>query len=120
MKTEKYLCICDYGQVRSGAMAWYIHGLNREDNRIKKLRFEAIAIGSVTSSKKTMKYFKKWADYVIDIRKWIPSDTYGSPNNQALMEMMPRIFEEFHENANHDDHEKRFKTWIGKEPGVRK
>ena len=98
MKTEKYLCICDYGQVRSVALAWYIHGLNREDNRINKLRFEAIPIGAVTSSKKTIKYMKAWADYVIDVRKYIPSDTFGTPTHPDLMEKVKMIFEDFHGN----------------------
>ena len=97
MKTKKYLCICDYGQVRSGAMAWYIHGLNRDEGRIRKLQYEAIAIGSVTSSKNTMKYFKKWADVVIDVRKWIPSDTYGNPNNDELMNKVREIWEEIND-----------------------
>ena len=97
MKTKKYLCICDYGQVRSVAMAWYIHGLNREDGRINNLQFEAIAIGSVTSSKRTMKYFKKWADVVIDIRKWIPSDTYGTPTHPELQEKVKEIWEKLRE-----------------------
>lgn len=97
MKTEKYLCICDYGQVRSAALVWYIHGLNRDESigRIPKLRFEAVAIGSVTSSKKTMKYFKKWADYIIDVRKWIPSDTFGTPTDPELQDKVKLIFEEF-------------------------
>lgn len=94
MKTKRYLCICDYGQVRSVAMAWYIHGLNREDGRIRNLKFEAIPVGSVTCSKKTMKYMKKWADVVIDVRKWIPSDVYGNPNNDELMEKVREIWEE--------------------------
>ena len=96
METKKFLCICDYGQVRSGAMAWYIHGLNRDETigRIPKLKYEAIAIGAVTSSKKTMKYFKNWADVVIDVRKYIPSDTYGNPNNPELMEKVKVIWEE--------------------------
>ena len=93
MKTIKYLCICDYGQVRSVAMAWYIHGLNREDGRIKHLQYEAIAIGSVTSSKKTMKMLKNWADYVIDVRKYIPSDIYGSPTNELLQDKVREIWE---------------------------
>ncbi len=93
METKKYLCICDYGQVRSVAMTWFIHGLNRDNNRINKLRYEAIAIGSVTSSKKTMKMMKKWADVVIDVRKWIPSDNYGNPNNDELMEKVKEIWE---------------------------
>ncbi len=94
METEKYLCICDYGQVRSVAMTWFIHGLNRDDGRINKLRYEAIAIGSVTSSKKTMKMMKRWADVVIDVRKWIPSDNYGNPNVPELMEKVKEIWEE--------------------------
>jgi hypothetical protein len=93
MNTKKYLCICDYGQVRSVAMAWYIHGLNRTDGRIKKLKYEAIAIGSVTSSKKTMKMMKKWADVVIDVRKYIPSDIYGSPTNEELQNKVKEIWE---------------------------
>lgn len=100
METKKILCICDYGQVRSGAMAWYIHGLNREDGRINKLQYEAITIGSVTSSKKTMKYMKRWADLVIDVRKWIPSDTYGNPNNNELMNKVKMIWEEVHSQLN--------------------
>lgn len=100
METKKILCICDYGQVRSGAMAWYIHGLNREDGRINKLQYEAITIGSVTSSKKTMKYMKRWADLVIDVRKWIPSDTYGNPNNNELMNKVKMICEEVHSQLN--------------------
>jgi hypothetical protein len=93
MVTKKYLCICDYGQVRSVAMAWYIHGLNRENNRINKLQYEAIPIGSVTSSKKTMKMMKKWADVVIDVRKYIPLDKYGSPTNAELQEKVREIWE---------------------------
>ncbi|MCK9429483.1 MAG: hypothetical protein M0R17_05725 [Candidatus Omnitrophica bacterium] len=93
----KYLCICDYGQVRSVAMAWYIHGLNREDGRIKHLQYEAIPIGSVTSSKKTMKMLKKWADVVIDVRKYIPKDIYGSPTNEELQNKCREIWEKINE-----------------------
>ena len=100
METKKYLCICDYGQVRSVAMTWYIHGLNRDDGRIRKLRYEAIPIGSVTSSKKTMKMLKKWADVVIDVRKYIPLDTYGNPNNDELMEKVRDIWEGLSVNDN--------------------
>lgn len=93
MKTIKYLCICDYGQVRSVAMAWFIHGLNREDGRIRKLQYEAIPIDSVTSSKQTMKMLRKWADVIIDIRKYIPSDIYGNPNNDELQNKVREIWE---------------------------
>jgi hypothetical protein len=92
---KKYLCICDYGQVRSVAMAWFIHGLNRNPtkNRIDKLQYEAIPIGSVTSSKKTMKMMKKWADIIIDVRKWT-DDNYGTPNHPELMKLCEKIWEE--------------------------
>ena len=93
METEKYLCICDYGQVRSVAMTWYIHGLNRDDGRINKLRYEAIPIGAITSSKKTMKMLKNWADVIIDVRKYIPLDIYGSPNVPELMDKVKEIWE---------------------------
>ncbi len=97
--TKKYLCICDYGQVRSVAMAWYIHGLNRDEflGRINNLQYEAIAIGSVTSSKKTMKMMKQWADVVIDVRKWIPLDKYGSPSHYELMGKVRKIWEEIND-----------------------
>ena len=100
MKTEKYLCICDYGQVRSAALAWYIHGLNRDETigKIPKLKYEAIAIGSVTSSKQTMKMLKKWADHIIDVRKYIPLDTYGRPNDPELMEKVKEILENYWES----------------------
>jgi len=93
MTTKKYLCVRDYGQVRSVAMAWFIHGLNREDGRIRHLQYEAIPIGSVTTSKKTMKMLKNWADVVIDVRKYIPLDTYGHPNNPELQLRVREIWE---------------------------
>jgi hypothetical protein len=102
MKTKHYLCVCSYGQVRSVAMAWYIHGLNREDGRIKKLQYEAIPIGSVTSSKKTMKMLKKWADVVIDVRKYIPKDLWGNPNNEELQNKCREIWEEINTSKEED------------------
>ena len=93
METKKYLCICDYGQVRSVAMARYIHGLNREDGRIKHLQYEALAVGSVTSSKKTMKMLKQWADVVIDMRLWI-KDEWDNPSHPELQDWCRHIWEE--------------------------
>lgn len=98
MKTTKYLCICDYGQVRSAGMAIYIHGLNREDGRIKNLQYEALAVGSVTSSKKTMKMLKKWADVIIDMRLYIPLDKYGNSRHPELQEKCKEIWEKIHDN----------------------
>ena len=46
------------------------------------------------TDKKTMKMMKRWADVVIDVRKWIPSDNYGNPNVPELMEKVKEIWEE--------------------------
>jgi hypothetical protein len=40
---------------------------------------------------------KEWADIVIDVRKYIPSDIYGNPNNPELMEKCKGIWEEINE-----------------------
>lgn len=104
--TIKILCICDYGQVRSVAMTWYIHGLNREDNRIKKLRYEALAVGSVKSSKKTMKMLKRWADIIIDVRKWIPEDIYGNCWDDNLQKECSKIWEDV---CSYDNYKNLFK-----------
>lgn len=95
MTPKKYLCICDYGQIRSVGMKCYINGLQRTGkNRIEKLQYEVIAVGSVTTSKKTMKMLKKWADVVIDVRKWIPLDDFSSPFDERLQQECAKIWEE--------------------------
>jgi hypothetical protein len=79
------LTICDYGQVRSVGMKCYLNGLQRAGkNRIDKLKYDVIAVGSITSSKETIKMLKEWADIVIDVRKWIPEDIYGNCWNEDL------------------------------------
>ena len=97
MTTKKYLCICDWGQVRSVAMAQYIHELNGTP-RIKKVLYEAIPIGAVVSSKKTMKIMKKWADVVIDVRQWLPSDLWHNPRDPDLKIRVEQIFKEVTKN----------------------
>lgn len=90
--TIKVLCICDWGQVRSVAMAQHIHELNGTP-RIKKVLYEAIPVGSVVSSKKTMKILKDWADLVIDVRKYLPSDTWHNPRDLKLKQKVKEIWE---------------------------
>ena len=90
--TIKYLCICDYGQVRSVGMKCFINGQQRLNGRIPKLQYEAIAVGSVTTSKKTMKMLKKWADVIIDVRKWIPEDIYNGAFDNALQVECAKIW----------------------------
>lgn len=52
----KYLCVCDGGNVRSAALAYVLHN---------ELKQEAIPIGRLMVSKKTMDYFCKWADVIV-------------------------------------------------------
>ncbi len=93
--TINILTICDYGQVRSVGMKCFINGIQRGDNeRIDKLNYDVIAIGSVTSSKKTRKLLKQWADIVIDVRKWIPLDKYGNPWHDELQSICKQIWED--------------------------
>ncbi len=89
----KILTICDYGQVRSVGMKCYLNGKQRcGKNRIDKLKFDVIPIGSVTSSGQTMKMLKKWADIVIDVRKWIPLDIYGDCWDSKLQDECEKIW----------------------------
>ena len=93
--TIKILTICDYGQVHSVGMKCYLNGLQRcGKNRIDKLKYDVIAVGSVTSSKKTMKMLKQWADIVIDVRKWITKDIYGNCWDDDLRKECEKIWTE--------------------------
>lgn len=93
--TIKILTICDYGQVRSVGMKCYLNGLKREDkNRIDKLKYDVIAVGSITSSKETISMLKKWADIIIDIRNWLPQDDYGNCWDEELQKECEKIWTE--------------------------
>ena len=90
----KILCICDYGQIRSVGMKCYLNGLQRTGkNRIDKLKYDVIAVGSVTSSKKTMKMLKQWADIIIDMRKYV-EDKYAHCWVDELQQECAKIWEE--------------------------
>ena len=89
----KILTICDYGQVRSVGMKCYLNGLQRlGKNRIDKLIYDVIAIGSITSSKETMKMLKEWADVIIDMRNWLHEDIYGNCWNDELQKECEKIW----------------------------
>lgn len=96
--TVNVLCICDYGQTRSVGMKYYINGLQRENDRIDNLQYDVLAVGSVTSSKKTMKMLKQWADIVIDVRKYIPLDDFSSPFDDRLQNECAKIWEDILNN----------------------
>lgn len=93
--TIRILTICDYGQVRSVGMKCYLNGLNRAGkNRIDKLKYDVIAIGSVTSSAETREMLTLWADIVIDMRRWLPEDKYGNCWNEELQKECEKIWAE--------------------------
>ena len=95
--TKKYLCICDWGNVRSVAMAQHIKNLNgKYKNHVKEgtLEYEAIAIGDMVSSSKTLNLLKlQWADYIIDTRDYLPEDIWHNPRDQDLKEKVEEIWE---------------------------
>jgi hypothetical protein len=91
----KILTICDYGQVRSVGMKCYLNGLQRcGKNRIDKLIYDVIAVGSITSSKETIAMLKGWADIVIDMRNWLPEDIYENCWNENLKKECEKIWSE--------------------------
>jgi hypothetical protein len=67
----KILCLCQKGNSRSVALAWYL----KQKHQIKH---EAIAAGMVTTSRSTRKMLYEWAELVILMvpryRHWIPSE----------------------------------------------
>ena len=101
--TIKILTICDYGQVRSVGMKCYLNGLQRHNNRIDKLEYDVIAIGSITSSKETIKMLKNWADIVIDMRNWLPEDNYGNCWNDELQLECRKIWSEIRSMSRYKD-----------------
>lgn len=69
----KILCICDWGTVRSVALAQHIKEQNCERyNKPKRLKYEVLAVGEWQLSKGTMDMLKEWADHIIDVREYIP------------------------------------------------
>lgn len=91
--TIKVLTICDYGQIRSVGMKVYLNGLQRTNNRIDKLEYDVIPIGTITSSKETIKMLKRWADIVIDMRNWL-KDEFGSCWDSKLQTECEKIWGE--------------------------
>ena len=94
----KVLCICAGGNVRSVAMAQFIKELNgiyRSDN--KNLSYEAIAIGKVYTSDKTMKMLNEWANIIINMEDYIPFDIWGNPRDENLKKKVKKIWKQLGE-----------------------
>ena len=115
--TINILCICDYGQIRSVGMKCYINGLQETNGRIEKLKYDVIAVGSITSSKRTMKMLKNWANIIIDMRKYL-EDKYPHSWDDELQQECAKIWEnlmtkknlaEVRENENNHRIERREK-----------
>lgn len=105
--TKKYLCICDWGQVRSVAMAQFIHELNiNKKNGIydfNELKYEAIPIGEKVSSKQTMNFMTlQWADEIIDVRKYLPEDIWRNSRHPDLIKKVEEIWQRL-EAEHHSD-----------------
>lgn len=66
----KILCLCQRGNSRSVALAWYLKD---------KVGHEAIAIGMTASSRQTREMLYKWADLIVLVigdryKHWIPEE----------------------------------------------
>lgn len=66
----RILCLCQKGNSRSVALAWYF-------KQVHQPRHEALAAGMVTTSRATRQLLYDWADLIIltpsRYRHWIPS-----------------------------------------------
>lgn len=100
----KILCICNGGNVRSTALARYIKDLNGIycDLDEESIKYEAISVGKDVTTKKSMDYFKAWADYVIDVsddgEHFIGKDVWNDPTNKELVKKMEKLWKSVEEH----------------------
>jgi len=93
----KVLCVCAWGNVRSVAMAQHIKELNgKYENHRQQgtLKYEAIAIGNAVTSVETKRMLVEWADLVIDMRNYLPTDDWHNARHPELKEKVKQIWEE--------------------------
>lgn len=107
----KFLCVCEMGTVRSGAMAIALKGVGQTDT---------LACGWRSSSPKTLKMLSHWADAIVvmeeymiakleskvapfglfDVRKVllvdVGPDVYGHPMHQGLLQYVMSVAEIWH------------------------
>jgi len=97
--TTKVLCICDGGNIRSVTLAQFIKGLNgRTNDPNLVIKYEAIAIGEKYSTKETMDILRKWADKVIDTRKYFPKDIWHNSRDTDLVKKVKQVWKKENEN----------------------
>ena len=92
---KKILCICDWGNVRSVAMAQFIKELNGKYkdfiNHEAEIKYEAIAIGAQVTTKETMEYMMDWADIYIDTTA-LGKDVWHKPRHPELKKKMEEVW----------------------------
>ncbi len=95
----KILCICDWGNVRSVAMAQYVKELNGKyqdfSENQKNIKHEAIAIGDQIITNETKEMLIKWSDKVIDVRIYLPTDIWHNPRDPDLKQKVKEIWDNF-------------------------
>ena len=103
MMPKKILCICNGGNVRSVALAQYIKDLNGIYIKLddKTIKYEAIAIGKDVTTTKTMKYLKRWSDYIVDVSDTgeysFGEDVWHNPRNPELIKKIEKIWKSVEE-----------------------
>ena len=111
----KILCLCNWGNVRSVAMAKYIKMLNLQNGERhwrkyelegKTVNYESIAVGKYCNSKETLDILKNWADYVIDLSdegEYCPGkDDWFTPTHPDLINKIGEIWKQFAEKHHLD------------------
>ena len=110
----RILCLCNWGNVRSVAMAKYIkmknlaegqHHWNKETCERKrkndKFKYEAIAAGKYCNDENTLDILTEWADYIIDLSddgEYCPGkDTWYTPTHPELINKLGEIWKRFTE-----------------------
>ena len=95
----KILCVCAWGNVRSVAMAQYIKELNGKYQNHREqgtLKYEAIAIGNSVTSEEIRKMLNEWADFVIDMRNYLPKDIWHNPRDEDLKQKVEEIWKKLY------------------------
>jgi len=73
----KILCICEGGNVRSGALAY----------QLKNLGIDALALGWRYNTLETLGMLAEWADYIILMQPW-QNVVYSLPGFQAKIRVL--------------------------------
>ena len=105
MNPKKILCICNGGNVRSAALARHIRDLNGIFADFKSdssaIKYEAVAIGKSYMTPESMKYFKKWADLIIDLSDdgeySIGKDIWCNPTHPELIKKIEELWKSVEE-----------------------